>query len=94
MWKCSGCTYGPFERLPILPRANEQGKHNEVCLVVLWAEQVGEREGKLGVYKCSSLARESQMPVPPELLVILPLKKDLIGHLEHPGRQRYDLHPL
>lgn len=58
-WKRSGCTNGPFERLPIFPRANEQGKHNEVCLVVLWAEQVGEREGKLGVYKCSSLARVS-----------------------------------
>lgn len=36
--------YSPFERLPILPQANEQDKHNEVCLTVLLLEQLEKME--------------------------------------------------
>lgn len=36
MWNHNGSKQSPFERLPILPQANEQEKGNEVCIMVLF----------------------------------------------------------
>lgn len=44
MWSHHGYKQSPFERLPILPQASEQEKDNEVCIMVLFAGAVGQRE--------------------------------------------------
>lgn len=60
MWNHDGYKHSPFERLPILPPANEQEKDNEVCIMVLLLGAVGHRDRRRSVYssRFKSLARE------------------------------------
>lgn len=62
MWSHHGYKQSPFERLPILPQASEQEKDNEVCIMVLFAGAVGQREGEHSVDsgRFKSLAREPE----------------------------------
>lgn len=62
MWNHSGYKPSPFERLPILPQANEQEKDNEVCIIVLFVGVDGQRGRKhsVGSGRFKSLAREPE----------------------------------
>lgn len=62
MWNHNGSKQSPFERLPILPQANEQEKGNEVCIMVLFVGMVRQRERKHSVDsgRFKSLAREPE----------------------------------
>lgn len=62
MWSHHGYKQSPFERLPILPQASEQEKDNEVCIIVLFAGAVGQREREHSVDsgRFKSLAREPE----------------------------------